>query len=107
MSAFQVIATVQRVPPSLRDELDQLADALMDALLDLGVVEPAVSVVFSESTLDLEMMIDAPSAAEALRIAQEHVHAAMTAIGMLLVDDAEDDEPDEWTVRRERILAPA
>jgi hypothetical protein len=95
------------VPPTLRDELDKLADALMDALLDLDVVEPAVSVVFSESTLELEMMVDAPSAPDALRTAQAFVHQAMTAIGMRLVDDTEDDEPDEWTIRRERMLTPA
>lgn len=106
MTAFEVTATLERVPPMARAELDRFGDALMDALLDLEVLDPAVSVAFSESTIELEMTIHASRAADALQAAQDLVHQALTAIGMNVVDD-EDDEPDEWTIRRNRILASA
>lgn len=78
----------------------------MDVLLDLDAVDPAVSVTFSESVVEVEITVEARTAADALAIAQGLVHNALTRIGMSLLDQ-EDDEPDEWTVRRERVLAPA
>jgi hypothetical protein len=95
MNAFQVTATLERVPPSMRADLEHLGDSLLDVLLDLDAVDPAVSVTFSESVVEVEITVEARTAADAL-----------ARIGMSLLDQ-EDDEPDEWTVRRERVLAPA
>ena len=84
MTAFQVTAALERIPAA-KDELEQMGDSLMEALLDAGVLDPAVSVTSSESTIEIEMTMEATKPADALQMAQDIVHQALTAVHLSLV----------------------
>lgn len=105
MTSFHVGARCTFDAPLAREELEAHADALMEALLDLGVQDPAVSVTFSTCVIEVELVgVEAPTAAEALRQSSDIVTQAVEKLGHT-VDSISGvpsgPDPEEWTVRRQ------
>lgn len=113
MTSFHVGARCTFDGPLEREELEANADALMEALLDLGVQDPAVSVTFSTSVIEVELVgVEAPTAAEALRQSSEIVAKAVEKFGHTVGSVSgvpSGPDPEEWTVRRQPgdVLASA
>lgn len=105
MSTFTVRVRGTTEPPLSREALDSMSDDVMDALLDVGVNEPAVSVAFDEAILEVELVVQGDTAADALRVAQALVLRAMRLADVRTEDD--EDSVQEWLVRREPLLASA
>jgi hypothetical protein len=105
MTTFDVRGRCTFQHPVTREQLERSADALMEALLDLGVADPAVSVTFSACVIEVELIgVHGPTAADALKKGSEIVAAAVQKTGGtvgLLSGVPSEADPEEWTVRRQ------
>jgi hypothetical protein len=94
------------VPPNA-EILDRVVDDLMEALLDLGVDDPAVSGTLSNMAVEIEMVVDAESPAEAVAKAADVLRDAMVKMFGQQPPGGIAEAFPEWTARREDALTPA
>ena len=75
-----------RVEGKLADPVDmaELIDRLMDALIDLGAVDPFVYTDAGGPTFRADITVDAPSDVEALNEGVPLLTAALTAAGLVV-----------------------
>jgi hypothetical protein len=93
--------------PDAAESLDFVVDRLMEALLDLGVDDPAVSATRSDMTIEIEMVVEADNPADAVSQTEATITDAITKMGGQVPPGGVADAFQEWTARREDALTPA